>query len=303
MSTRNEQLEKKIRDKKWVAFTSILAAISITFAKLFVGIQTNSLGILAEAAHSALDLIAAIVTFFAVHFSDKPADAKHHYGHGKIENVSALFETILLVITCVWIFYEATERLVSGKSHVQPNVWAFAVILFSILVDLSRSKALTKVAQRYNSQALEADALHFSSDVWSSIVVLLGLGFVSFGYIWVDSIAAMIVAVFVLIACYRLGKRSIDALIDISLPQNETDWLHHYFQNLPKPVNGYHGLRTRMSGSVRYIDVDLEMDQTITIQEAHILAEKVISDITTKFPEAKVHIHTDISNDEHLHIH
>lgn len=303
MNEENVHLSQKVRDKKWVAFTSIIAAVAITTVKLIVGIQTNSLGILAEAAHSGFDLLAAIVTYFAVYFSDRPADDKHHYGHGKIENISALFETVLLVVTCIWIMYEATERLVSGGTHIQPNVWAFAVIIFSIIIDISRSKALSRVAKKYNSQALEADALHFSSDIWSSLVVLIGLIFVSYGYVWVDSVAAMVVAILVLIACYRLGKRAIDALIDIRLPEKELNWLHLYFQNLPKPVNGYHGLRTRMSGSIRYIDVDLEMDQTITIEEAHKLAEKVIGDITAKFPEAKVHIHTDIMNDEHLHVH
>lgn len=303
MSKYNENLLTKMREKKWVALTSIVAAIAITSVKLIVGIQTNSLGILSEAAHSAMDLMAAIVTLFAVKYSDIPADEKHHYGHGKIENVSALFETMLLVITCVWIFYEATKRLLAKQAEIDANFWAFGVILFSIIIDINRVRALKRVAKKYNSQALEADALHFSSDVWSSVVVLIGLIFVRLGYYWMDAIAAMMVAVLVLVACYRLGKRAIDALLDISLPKDELEWLHNYFAKLQSPVNGYHGLRTRMSGSIRYIDVDLEVNQSMSIEDAHNLAEKVMSVILIKFPEAKIHIHTDPKNDEDTHIH
>lgn len=160
-----------IKEKKKVALLSVFAAIFLTGFKLVVGVLTGSLGILSEALHSGLDLIAAVITYFSVRISDKPADKEHNYGHGKIENFSALIETILLVITCVWIIYEAVGRLISGKTQIEVTVWSYIVVISSIIIDISRSRALSKVAKKYNSQALEADALHFSTDIWSSAVV------------------------------------------------------------------------------------------------------------------------------------
>ncbi len=162
-------------EKRAVAGNSVLAALAITALKIFVGVTTGSLGILSEAAHSALDLIAAIVTLFSVRVSDKPADAEHQYGHGKVENFSAFIETGLLLLTCVWIVYEAIIRLFFHHVDIEPNVNAFAVMGISMVVDFWRSRALGRIATKYESQALEADALHFSTDIWSSGVVILGL--------------------------------------------------------------------------------------------------------------------------------
>ncbi|MDK9700079.1 MAG: cation diffusion facilitator family transporter [bacterium] len=291
--------DQKIREKKWVALTSIVGALVITGLKLGVGLWTNSLGILSEAAHSGLDLLAAAMTYFAVSYSDRPADREHQFGHGKIENVSALFETLLLVVTCFWIIWEAFKRLTTTHVvHVDANIWGFGVIVISIIVDITRSRALKKVAKKYNSQALEADALHFSSDIWSSLVVLLGLVCVSFGYPWVDTIAALLVAALVLVVSYRLGKKTIDTLLDTSLPQAELDWLHNYLTKLTAPVNGYHGLRTRMSGSIRYIELHLEVEPALTVETAHAIAESVMKDIETKFTGASVIVHLDPYNDE-----
>ena len=149
----------------------------LTVLKLVVGLMTHSLGILAEAAHSGLDLLASGVTLWAVHMSSRPADRKQTYGYGKFENLSALFETLLLLVTCFWIVYEASRRLFFFTSRLKsmPSVWAFLVVMLSIVVDFSRSRALLRVSRKYESQALEADALHFSTDIWSSCVVLLGL--------------------------------------------------------------------------------------------------------------------------------
>ena len=179
-----------------------------------MGILTGSLGILSEALHSALDFVAAAITWLAVRLSDKPADKDHHYGHGKIENLSALIETLLLLITCVWIIYEAVSRLISGETHIEVTIWSYIVVISSIIIDVSRSRALMRVAKKHNSQALEADALHFSTDIWSSSVVLLGLICANFGIFIADSIAALFVALIVIYVSYRLGKRSINVLLD-----------------------------------------------------------------------------------------
>src|SRR3954453_6999289 len=217
----NPVLESMQREKRTVALNSLLAAIAITVLKLIVGLSTRSLGILSEAAHSGLDLVAALVTLLSVRVSDKPADAEHQYGHGKVENFSAFIETGLLLLTCVWIIYAAVTRLFFRKVEIEPSIAAFAVMLFSMAVDWWRSRALGRIATKYDSQALEADALHFSTDIWSAGVVVLGLLLVWLGRSlqldWLrdsDPIAALIVAGVVVSVSWRLARRTIDALLD-----------------------------------------------------------------------------------------
>src|SRR5436190_5267490 len=190
-------------EKRAVAGSSVLAAVAITALKIIVGVTTGSLGILSEAAHSLLDLIAAVITLFSVRVSDKPADAEHQYGHGKVENFSAFIETGLLLLTCFWILWEAGKRLFYHHVEIEPTAGAFLVMFCSIAVDWWRSKALKRIALKYDSQALEADALHFSTDVWSSCVVVLGLAVIvvgrKYGIAWLqaaDPIAALFVAMF-----------------------------------------------------------------------------------------------------------
>lgn len=208
-------------EKRAVAGNSVLAAVAITVLKVIVGLATGSLGVLSEAAHSGLDLIAAVVTFFSVRVSDKPADAEHQYGHGKVENFSAFIETGLLLLTCVWIVYEAIRRLFFHHVEVDPSIAAFLVLFTSMAVDFWRSRVLSKIAAKYDSQALEADALHFSTDVWSTGVVALGLLLVllgrTYGVGWLriaDPIAALFVAGVVVYVSSRLARRTIDALLD-----------------------------------------------------------------------------------------
>ncbi|MFA5816314.1 MAG: cation diffusion facilitator family transporter, partial [Bacteroidales bacterium] len=232
-----------VKEKNRIAFISVIAAIFLTGFKLIVGLVTGSLGILSEALHSGLDLVAAVITLFAVKVSDKPADKNHHYGHGKVENLSALIETLLLFITCFWIIYEAMHRLISGKTEIEVTVWSYIVIVTSIIIDLSRSRALSRVAKKYNSQALEADALHFSTDIWSSTVVLLGLICSNFGFFFADSVAALVVAMIVIYVCYKLGKRSIDMLLDRVSPEIQ-EKVENQINHVTEITN-YHDLKIR----------------------------------------------------------
>src|SRR5437868_6431238 len=213
--------ESMRREKRTVAANSVVAALVITGLKIVVGVTTGSLGILSEAAHSGLDLVAAVITFLSVRVSDKPADADHQYGHGKVENFSAFIETGLLLLTCVWIIYEAIKRLFFHHVEIEASIAAFAVMFLSMIVDYWRSRALGKIAAKYDSQALEADALHFSTDIWSSGVVVLGLLLVLVGrtyqIAWLrdaDPIAALVVAGVVVYVSWRLARRTIDALLD-----------------------------------------------------------------------------------------
>jgi cation diffusion facilitator family transporter len=215
-------LAQQTREKNLVALSSVVAAVFLTAFKTIVGLATGSLGILAEAAHSGLDLIAALITLFAVRLSDRPADQSHLYGHGKVENLSALVETLLLLVTCIWIIYEAINRLFFQAVHVEPNFWAFLIMGMSIAIDFTRSRALYRVAKKYASQALEADALHFSTDIWSSSVVIVGLALVLLGDLTgqtavlsrADAFSALIVALIVIYVSAKLGRRTVDALLD-----------------------------------------------------------------------------------------
>ncbi|MFZ4704951.1 MAG: cation diffusion facilitator family transporter [Bacteroidales bacterium] len=278
-----------VKEKMRVAGISVIAAIFLTGSKLLIGILTQSLGILSEALHSGLDLVAAVITYFSVRISDKPADKLHHFGHGKIENFSALIETLLLVITCAWIIYEAVNRLVSGNVHIQVTYWSYIVIVSSIIIDVSRSQALYKVAKKYNSQALEADALHFSTDIWSSAVVLVGLLCANFGLFAADSIAALGVALIVLGVSYKLGKRAIHVLLDRS-PVNLSEDIASIIQLIPEVVY-FHDLKVRVSGADTFVNVTIHVDPKLNITEAHAISHKVEDIICNRINRCEVHIH------------
>jgi cation diffusion facilitator family transporter len=280
---------KEQKEKKGVALSSVLAAILLTSIKLIVGLFTGSLGILSEALHSGLDLIAALMTLFAVKFADKPPDEDHNYGHGKIESLSALGETVLLLVTCIWIIYEAVSRLVSGKTEIEVTFWSFAVIITSILVDIGRSRALMKVARKYKSQALEADAIHFSTDILSSGVVLIGLIGSLLNYHIADAISALIVAVIVIHISYRLGKKSIDALLD-RIPDIHPQTIEEITKEINE-VTKIHDIRIRSSGSLLFIDVNIHVNPEFTIEYGHSISHKVEELIKAKIGKSDIHVH------------
>lgn len=294
------------KEKRAAAASSVVAAIFLTGLKLTVGLMTGSLGILAEAAHSALDLVAAVVTFLAVRFAGRPADADHAYGHGKIENFSALIETGLLFLTCAWIVYEAVRRLFFAKIEVDPSLWAFLVMAISIGIDTGRSRLLFRTARKHHSQALEADALHFSTDVWSSSVVIVGLGLVWLGrdvlprhagiLVRADAVAALGVAFIVLFVSYKLGKRTVDVLLD----RTPEDILAKVREAGAK-VAGVLGLgqvRVRRSGPRVFVDMNVEVDRNLAFERAHSIAETVERELQAVVPEADVVVHTDPREDE-----
>lgn len=280
---------KEHNEKKIVALSSILAAVFLTSTKLAVGFFTGSLGILSEALHSGLDLVAAMMTYFAVKIADKPPDDDHHFGHGKVENLSALLQTFLLLATCLWIIYEAYERLTGKSVMITVNVWSYLVVIMSITIDISRSRALRKVAKKYNSQALEADALHFSSDILSSVVVLIGLVASQFNFHIADSISALIVALIVILITFKLGKKSIDALLDKS-PDNMLPDIEKIISFIPE-VQYVHDLRVRTSGSKIFVDMNIHVSPDMTIQEAHQISEHIEYFIKQKYPSCYIHIH------------
>jgi len=251
-------------EKEQVALSSIAASAGLTIAKALVGLATGSLAILSEAGHSLIDLGATVMTYIAVRISGKPADEKHHYGHGKVEAVSALAETALLFLLSGVVIWEAVLRLIEHEPHaVIANVWAFGVILISIAVDFVRARALSQTAQKTSSHALEADALHFSSDLWSSLAVLAGLIGVHFGLQWADSVAALVVAALVCVAGWRLGRRTIDMLIDVAPPGAAAN-ITAIAGKVPGVV-AVEQVRARAVGEKTFIDLNVAVSRALPL--------------------------------------
>lgn len=284
-------------EKVAAALNSVAAAVFLTGFKVVVGVLSGSMGILAEAAHSGLDFVAALVTYIAVRAAGRPADAEHPYGHGKIENLSAMVETLLLLGTCGWIMYEATHRLLKGTVHVQASVWAFGVMAVSIVVDVTRSRMLNRVAAKHRSQALEADALHFSTDVWSSAVVILGLVGVRVAtavpslsfLVKADAVAALMVAAIVIYVSLQLGLRTVQALLD-AVPPNLAMDVKAKVEAI-EDVRDCHAVRIRHSGPYYFVDLHVLLDGTQTLQAAHDLTERIEEEVRRLLPEADVTVH------------
>ena len=280
-------------EKRTVARDSVFAAIVITVLKIIVGFATGSLGILSEAAHSGLDLVAAVITLFSVRVSDKPADADHQYGHGKFENFSAFIETGLLLFTCVWIVYEAGQRLFFRAPHIDPSIASFVVMGLSIAVDTWRSRRLRVIAEKYDSQALRADALHFSTDVWSSSVVILGLLLVLagryFSVSWLtkaDPLAALAVAGLVVFVSWRLARQTTDALLDAA-PHGVRNQIIDEVSRLDG-VLAVDRVRIRRAGNRYFADVSVAMSRNVTFQKSEQLANDVADCIRSLFPGTDV---------------
>jgi len=285
------------REKNLVAASSVLGAIILTTLKIIVGITTGSLGILAEAAHSALDLAAALITLFAIRISDRPADETHLYGHGKVENLSALAEAVLLFVTCGWVIYEAIQRLFFHSVEVDPSIWAFIVMGISIAIDYTRSRALARVAKKYNSQALEADALHFSTDIWSSSVVILGLGLVWIGDVigqktilaQADAVSALGVAMIVIFVSIQLGRRTVDALLDRA-PEGLAERISAAALGAADVIRVLN-TRVRQVGNQTFVDLRVAVPRHLSFEESHAVTREVQSAVRAIAPNADVVVH------------
>jgi cation diffusion facilitator family transporter len=264
--------------KQRVAASSLLAAIFLVSFKLYIGVITKSLGILSEALHSGLDLVAAGITLVAVVSSAKPADRDHPFGHGKVENFSALIECVLLIVTCVWIVWEAVDRIFFHEVHVVANWASFLVMGTSIVVDFSRSRALSRAAKQYGSQALEADALHFSSDILSSLMVILGLISVHFGFPLGDPLAAIGVAIFILMVSVKLGIRTIDHLMD-KAPEGKAEEI----SDRVREIDGVtcDRVRVRTVGPEAFVEINVSADRNLPLQ----ISGEIVAEVKAKTRE------------------
>ena len=300
------QLALETREKKRAALLSVGSALLLLSLKTFLVLRTSSLGVLSEALHSGLDLVAAIITFLSLRVSDQPADERHPYGHGKFENFSAFVETGLLVLTALYIIYEAFDRLFFQSVHIEPSVTAILVLFVALGIDITRARALSAVAKKYSSDALEADALHFSTDVWSTIVVIVGIGLVSAGEHWhlpwlayADALAGLTVAAVILWVGARLGKRTLDALLDAA-PLD----LQHEIALAVKDMEGVlevERVRTRRAGNRYFVDVTVSVARTSSLEQVHSLSDLIEKKISEIVPaDVMVHAEPRAPKGEHL---
>jgi cation diffusion facilitator family transporter len=278
-------------EKERVALGSVAVSAGLTIAKAVVGLASGSLAILSEAAHSLIDLAATTMTYFAVRLSGKPADAEHHYGHGKIESVAALIETGLLFVLAVAVIVEASRRLAGPGGHaVEASLAAFAVIALSIVVDFFRSRLLYRVAAATASEALEADGLHFRSDMWSSIAVIIGLAGVKLGLPWADNAAAIVVAAFVCLAGFRLGRRTVDTLTDTA-PEGVAERIAAAGRRVPGVV-AVEWVRARPVGPSLFVDVAVAVSRTLPLDRVAAIKDEVARAIRAELPNAEPTITT-----------
>ena len=291
--------------KRSAALFSVLAALVITALKLLTGILTGSLGMLSEAAHSTIDLVAAAITLFSIQVADRPADEQHNYGHGKVESLSAFVETGLMLASCIWIVTESVRRLFF-REHLALTLspWPFLVLLLSIAVDFTRARTLHRTAKEFHSLALEADAIHFSTDIWSSTAVLLGLAATFIGerfhvpaLTFADPIAALIVSAIILRVTIRLARRTIDNLLDATPTHNAeggpTNTRRDIFRALAaiEGVLSVDRLRIRQSGPRFFADVTIAMPRNLTFQRTEQVTAAATGAVQRYLPDADVVIH------------
>ncbi len=294
-------LHEAEREKRAVALSSVLACLVLLIMKTIIGLTSNSLGVLSEAAHSGLDLVATIITYLSVRVADKPADADHQYGHAKFENFGAILETALLLIASAWIVWEAVHRLMRGV-EVEPSGLAFSVLFLTLGIDWFRSRALMRVARKHNSQALEADALHFSTDLWTTLVVLFGLGAVwasqRFGITWLrhaDPVAALVVAAAVLYIGFRLAKRSVDVLTDAA-PAGVRTQVEAAVASV-EGVLRVDRVRARQAGNRSFVDVTIAVPRTLPFERVHQISDQVEAAVEKALPHADVIVHMEPRED------
>lgn len=282
-----------------VARLSVLSNALLVLGKLLVGLLIGSVSVLSEAIHSGVDLLAAAIAFFAVRESGRPEDEQHAFGHGKVENLSALAEALLIFVAAGWIVYEAIHRLLNPAPIAA--AWAGVLVMgASSAVNVYVSQRLFAVARETDSSALEADAWHLRTDVYTSLGVMAGLGLVWLGglvvsaqsVMWLDPLVAIIVACFIVRAASHLSRDAVRDLMDAQLPQRELDTITECLNSV-KPLHAYHGLKTRRAGPDRFVEVHLELPSTLSVEEAHSIADEVEQTIRKRLRSVSVTTHVE----------
>jgi cation diffusion facilitator family transporter len=276
-----------------IARLSILSNSFLIVMKLAVGFISGSVSIISEAIHSSMDLIAAVIAFFSVKVSDTPPDSRHPYGHGKVENISGVIEALLIFIAAIWIIIEGVKKLLSHDIKLESIGIGSAVMLISAVLNAYVSGRLYKVARETKSVALEADALHLKTDVYTSLGVAVGLGLIMLtGINWLDPVVAIMVAIFIIFESYQLLRKAFTPLMDVSWDEEDIDDLENTLNAMH--VN-YHELRTRVAGNYRFIDLHIDMPKDLSIESAHKYCDMIEEKLTSKFENLNVTIHVEPS--------
>lgn len=283
--------------KERVAMLSVASNSFLVLFKVIVGILIGSVSIISEAIHSGVDLLAAIIAMFSVKTSSVPADDHHPFGHGKIENISGFVEALLIFLAAFWIIFEAIKKLASSHS-IEHAGWGVGVMLFSSVINFIVSQKLFKVGREADSIALQADAWHLRTDVYTSAGVMVGLGIIWIGHEffaahninWIDPVAAMCVAVLIMHAAYELTVHSLRDLIDVKLPPEEESFIHRTINGNPT-IYGFHQLRTRKAGHARFIEFHIKVDPKMSVHDSHNITRMLKAEIRNKFPESIITIH------------
>jgi cation diffusion facilitator family transporter len=286
---------RMVSAKVKTAFLSVMSNTTLIGLKLVAGVLSGSVAIISEAIHSSMDLVAAIIAFFSVRVSDKPADRDHPYGHGKIESVSGVIEGLLIFVAAAWIIFEAIRKIINP--HEIGETWlGIGVMAFSAVVNALVSTALYRTAKKTDSLALEADALHLKTDVYTSAGVAIGLVLLQVtGLQILDSIIAILVALLIIMESAQLVRRAFRPLLDTRLTEDEEKMIREIVAKYRTDFHGYHRLRTRKSGSARFVDFHLTVAGEMTVRESHALADRIEKEIMAKLPHTNVTIHVEPS--------
>ena len=280
-------------EKIAVARLSVYSNSTLVALKLAVGTVMGSVAVMSEAIHSGLDLVAALIARYSVKRSAEPADKEHHFGHGKFENLSGMIEGALILVAATWIMYEATRRLV-GMNEVEMLEAGMAVMAISAILNFVVSRKLMRVAKKTDSLALEADAYHLTTDIWTSLGVFVALGLIEItGFRLLDPAIAIVVAAFIVRAALDITRRSTEGLLDKSLPESEHKAIERIMDEHHGEFVSYHGLRTRKAGSERHIDLHVVVPKSWSVQKADQLAQHLESDIRSEFPRGVVMIRSE----------
>ncbi len=287
------------RRKTHAAAISVASNAALVVGKVVIGLLTGSVSVISEAIHSGIDLVAAAIALFAVRTANRPADKDHPYGHGKIENLSGTIEAILILLAAAWIIYEAVHKLIASSPIEMPGL-GIAVMAVSALANYFVSRMLFRVGKETDSIALQADAWHLRTDVWTSVGVMLGLAVIllsrwllpSFSIGWLDPVAAIAVALLIIKAAWDLTRQSMRDVMDTSLPDDEQRWISEHVRSVTG-VCGFHALRTRKAGPQRFVDLHLQVDPNLTVDVSHRLVHAIGDAIKARFGNASVTVHVE----------
>jgi len=274
-----------------IARLSIISNTLLIIMKLAAGLISGSVSIISETIHSSMDLIAAVIAFLSVRVSDNPPDSRHPYGHGKIENISGVIEAVLIFIAAIWIITEAVKKLLGEKIELDSIALGSVIMLVSAIINAIVSRRLYKVARETNSVALEADALHLKTDVYTSLGVAVGLGLIMVtGINWLDPVVAILVALFIIRESYHLLQRAFTPLLDTAWSDDEIVELE---KTLTKLEVSYHDLRTRVAGNYRFIDLHIQIPEDVSVGSAHKYCDKIENELTNNYENLTVTIHVE----------